>query len=82
MTWVAPQGPDRRRYIEAEATRLTKERPELQAGVNVFARTADGNWLPKVTTTGITAGGDFPVIWVQADHEAVPWPVEDVRLPS
>jgi hypothetical protein len=80
MTWVAPKGPDRRQAIRAEAARLARKRPEMQPGIDVLVQTADGDWLPKVTTTGIIAGGDFPVIWVRSDHEAVPWPAEDVRL--
>jgi len=47
----------------------------------VLARTADSRWLPKVATTSILAGGDFPVIWVEtAGHEPVPWPAEDVVI--
>jgi hypothetical protein len=80
MMWTAPHGPGRRQAVSTEAARLARERPEIQPGVDVLARTADGEWLPKITTTGIVPGWNFPVVWVQADHEPVPWPVEDIRL--
>jgi hypothetical protein len=81
--WAAPKGPGRRGAIEAEAARQAQQRPEIRPGTNVVALTADGEWVPKVTTTGIVAGYDFPVVWARrlgaAEDEAVPWPAEDVR---
>jgi hypothetical protein len=78
--WIAPKG---RRAIEPEAASLARQHPEIQPGVEVLVRTADDQWISKVTTTGIVAGYNFPVVWVesvQPDHEPVPWPAEDVRL--
>jgi hypothetical protein len=81
--WMAPKGPNRKGAVEAEANWRARQRPEIRPRLDVLVRTADDRWVPKVTTTGIVAGHDFPVVWVRTDdHEPVPWPEEDVRLPD
>jgi hypothetical protein len=55
----------------------------IKAGMQVRALTAFGEWVPKITTSGIEPGHTFPVIWVRQPEgdadEAVPWPADDVR---
>jgi hypothetical protein len=66
----------------------------IEPGKPVLARTAFGNELRKIATTGVVDGVDFPVVWVSAEADwrnaqergdepiADPWPAEDVRPAS
>jgi hypothetical protein len=55
----------------------------IEPGMQVRALTAFGEWIPKITTSGVERGHTFPVVWVrrpEADAEsAVPWPADDVH---
>lgn len=65
---------------------------EVQPGVVVVVRDAEGENLQRRALTGVIDGHDFPVVWVcreeewteaEQEHrkpEGVPWPAEDVRL--
>jgi hypothetical protein len=65
---------------------------EITAGAEVQVRTALGEHLRRIATTGVVRGSDFPVVWVcppnewaaaqveGREPEAVPWPAEDVSL--
>ena len=64
---------------------------EIEPGLVVVARDAEGEELPRRALTGVVDGHDFPVVWVcreeewteaEQEHrkpEGVPWPAEDVR---
>ncbi len=68
--------------------------PTIEPGMAVLARTAFGDELPKIATSGVVYGRDFHVVWVsrEADWQeatargeepiADPWPAEDVRPTS
>lgn len=67
---------------------------DVQPGSAVIVRDASGKFLSKIATTGVVEGSSFLVVWVarpeetalaavsRRDPDAVPWPAEDVWLPS
>lgn len=64
----------------------------IERGMRVKVRNADGAELTKVALTGTVMGDDFPVVWAcredewakaqteGRDPEGLPWPAEDVTL--
>lgn len=65
---------------------------EIKQGDRVQAASADGVERQLRALGGVTAGGDFAVVWVCTEQEwttaqeegrdpqGVPWPAEDVKL--
>jgi hypothetical protein len=62
----------------------------IAAGTEVEVRTALDERLPRIATTDVVRGSDFPVVWVcdpaewaaaraeGREPDADPWPEEDV----
>jgi hypothetical protein len=67
---------------------------EVKAGDPVIVRDAEGEFLPRIATTGVTKGDDFLVVWAARTEEVaralregdvpeqVPWPATDVWIPG
>lgn len=65
---------------------------EIKRGDTVVAHTAEGTERELKALGGVTAGGDFAVVWVCSeaewnaaetegrDPEGIPWPAEDVKV--
>ncbi len=63
----------------------------IEPGTRVLVRSATGELLPRIASSDVVRGEDFPVVWVCREEEwkaaqaegrepdAVPWPAEDVR---
>lgn len=64
----------------------------IEKGDLILVRDAVGATLRRRALTGVTRGGDFPVVWAcperewaeaqeqSRDPEGIPWPAEDVAL--
>jgi hypothetical protein len=67
---------------------------EVKDGDPVTVRDAEGDFLPRIATTGVTRGGNFLVVWVARAEEMaralregnapeqIPWPATDVWVPG
>lgn len=54
----------------------------IKAGDTVIVTDAHGQEHEAKASTGVTAGRNFPVVWVRFGSDqldAVPWPASDVR---
>jgi hypothetical protein len=66
--------------------------PTIRPGNRVAARDAFGQENPRRAISGVSAGHDFPVVWICREDEweaaqqegrepdGVPWPAEDVHV--
>lgn len=64
---------------------------EIEPGTPVLVKSAFGEDLERIATTGVVEGASFAVVWVSRpdewadaqaegrEPEATPWPAEDVR---
>lgn len=64
---------------------------DIEPGAKVLTVGADGRERQLRALTGVTAGGDFPVVWACSEREweaaqsegrdpsGIPWPVDDVK---
>lgn len=65
---------------------------EVEHGAKVLASAADGTTRELRALGGVTAGGDFAVVWACSEREwetaeaegrepvGIPWPADDVQL--
>lgn len=65
--------------LVAAAIIWAMETIEIEPGTIVQVRNAYGDLVEMMATSGLTAGRDFAVVWVQqGDDEPIPWPADAV----
>lgn len=65
--------------LVAAAIIRAMETIEIEPGTIVQVRNAYGDLVEMMATSGLTAGRDFAVVWVQqGDDEPIPWPADAV----
>lgn len=76
-----PADPDEYFFHSLVAAAIIRamETIEIEPGTIVQVRNAYGDLVEMMATSGLTAGRDFAVVWVQqGDDEPIPWPADAV----